>query len=204
MARKSNFSEKQIIDAIHEVEAGATQADVARKMGVSTHMLMRWRSKYGGMTVSEYASAGPYAPSPCVMSDLLASALERQCGEIDVELGTEGGKRGSLDRVGGARGARGMALERRDHGGVRETARHRSATDRLVARSTRRTRSRTRAGDGYMFAIRRSGEATTSLTQRESGRGCEDSTALDYFFAPDVISEICRELDVPFRISGYR
>lgn len=53
MARKSSFSEKQIIDAIHEVEAGATQADAARKMGVTAQTLMRWRSKYGGMTVSE-------------------------------------------------------------------------------------------------------------------------------------------------------
>jgi len=35
------------------VEAGATQADVARKMGVTTQTLMRWRSKYGGMTVNE-------------------------------------------------------------------------------------------------------------------------------------------------------
>ena len=53
MARKSNFSEKEIIDAIHEVEAGAKQADVSRKLGVSTQTLMRWRSKYSGMTVNE-------------------------------------------------------------------------------------------------------------------------------------------------------
>lgn len=36
MARKSKFSDAQIIGAIKEVEAGATAKDVARKMGVST------------------------------------------------------------------------------------------------------------------------------------------------------------------------
>jgi putative transposase len=53
MARTSKFSEKQMIEALREVEAGAPQADVARKLGVSAQTLMRWRSKYGGMTVSE-------------------------------------------------------------------------------------------------------------------------------------------------------
>ncbi len=53
MARKSNFSEAEMIRALQEIEAGATQADVARKLGVSAQTLLRWRSKYGGMTVSE-------------------------------------------------------------------------------------------------------------------------------------------------------
>jgi len=26
----------------------------------------------------------------------------------------------------------------------------------------------------------------------------------NYFFTPDVIAEVCRELAVPFRINGYR
>jgi RNA polymerase sigma-70 factor, ECF subfamily len=26
----------------------------------------------------------------------------------------------------------------------------------------------------------------------------------NYFFAPDVIAEVCREIDVPFRVNGYR
>jgi putative transposase len=55
MARKSNFSEKQILDAVHEVEAGAKQADVARKVGITTQTLMRWRAKYSGTTANEAA-----------------------------------------------------------------------------------------------------------------------------------------------------
>jgi RNA polymerase sigma-70 factor (ECF subfamily) len=26
----------------------------------------------------------------------------------------------------------------------------------------------------------------------------------NYFFTPDVIAEVCRELEVPFRVNGYR
>ena len=51
MARKSKFSEAEIIGALKEVEAGATQKDIARKMGVSGETLSRWRAKYGGMSV---------------------------------------------------------------------------------------------------------------------------------------------------------
>ena len=53
MGRKSKFSEADIIGAIRDIEGGATQTDVARRMGVSTRTMQRWRAKYGGMTVSE-------------------------------------------------------------------------------------------------------------------------------------------------------
>jgi putative transposase len=53
MARKSKFSDAQIIAAIKEVEGGATAKDVARKMGVSYETFNRWKAKYGGMNVSE-------------------------------------------------------------------------------------------------------------------------------------------------------
>ena len=53
MARKSNFSEAQMIEALQEVEAGASQAEVARKLGVTPQTMLRWRTKYGGMSVSE-------------------------------------------------------------------------------------------------------------------------------------------------------
>jgi putative transposase len=53
MARRSKFSEAQIIGAIKEIEAGATSTETARKMGVSVNTMQRWRAQYGGMTVSE-------------------------------------------------------------------------------------------------------------------------------------------------------
>lgn len=51
--RKSKFTEKQIIDALKAVEAGATMTETCRKIGVSEQTFYRWRSKYGGMDASE-------------------------------------------------------------------------------------------------------------------------------------------------------
>jgi putative transposase len=53
MGRKSKFSEADIIGAIRDIEGGTSQTEVARRMGVTTQTMLRWRAKYGGMTVSE-------------------------------------------------------------------------------------------------------------------------------------------------------
>jgi putative transposase len=53
MGRRSKFSEAEIIGAIKEIEAGAKQTEVCRRIGVSQQTMLRWRSKYGGMTVSD-------------------------------------------------------------------------------------------------------------------------------------------------------
>ena len=53
MPRKSQFSDEQIIRAVREVEGGAFQTDVARRLGVTAQTLYRWKEKYGGMEVSD-------------------------------------------------------------------------------------------------------------------------------------------------------
>ena len=50
---KSKHSEAQIIGALKQVEAGRAVEDVARECGVSKHTIYAWKSKYGGMEVSE-------------------------------------------------------------------------------------------------------------------------------------------------------
>jgi transposase-like protein len=60
VAIKSKFSESEIIGAIGELEGGATQTDIARRMGVSTQTMQRWRAKYGRMTVSEAQDKGAW------------------------------------------------------------------------------------------------------------------------------------------------
>ena len=51
--RRSRFTEKQILDILKEVEAGAKATDVCRKHGISEWTFYRWRAKYGGLDLSE-------------------------------------------------------------------------------------------------------------------------------------------------------
>ena len=51
--RKSKFSESQIAEILKEAEAGLAVAEVARKYGISAATFYQWRSKYGGMSVSD-------------------------------------------------------------------------------------------------------------------------------------------------------
>lgn len=51
--RKSRFTEEQIIQILAEGDAGATSAELSRRYGVSKNTYFRWKSKYGGMGVSE-------------------------------------------------------------------------------------------------------------------------------------------------------
>ena len=50
---RSKHTEAQMIAAVKQMEAGRKAEDVAREVGVSTHTIYAWKSKYGGMDVSE-------------------------------------------------------------------------------------------------------------------------------------------------------
>jgi putative transposase len=51
--RKSRYSEEKIIRVLKQVESGQKVKDVIREHGISEQTYYRWKSKYGGMSVSE-------------------------------------------------------------------------------------------------------------------------------------------------------
>ncbi len=51
--KKSRFSEEQIVAILKESEAGISNAELCRKYGISDQTFYNWRSKYGGMQVSD-------------------------------------------------------------------------------------------------------------------------------------------------------
>ena len=51
--RKSRYSEEQIIRVLRQVESGQMVKDVIREHGISEQTYYRWKSKYGGLEVSD-------------------------------------------------------------------------------------------------------------------------------------------------------
>ena len=51
--RRSRFSEEQIIGILKEHQAGMSARELCRKHGISDACFYKWRSKYGGLEVSE-------------------------------------------------------------------------------------------------------------------------------------------------------
>ena len=51
--RKSRFSEEQIIAILKQHQAGVPVADLCRKQGISHATFYGWRSRFGGMEVSD-------------------------------------------------------------------------------------------------------------------------------------------------------
>jgi putative transposase len=49
----TRFSEEQIIGVLREQEAGARTEEVCRRHGISTATFYKWKSKYGGLEVSD-------------------------------------------------------------------------------------------------------------------------------------------------------
>ena len=51
--KRKRYSEEKIISILKEHEAGAPVPDIARRHGIAENTIYRWKSKFGGMEVSE-------------------------------------------------------------------------------------------------------------------------------------------------------
>lgn len=51
--RKSKYTESQIVGMLREADSGLSVKEVCRKYGISDATYYKWKSKYGGLEVSD-------------------------------------------------------------------------------------------------------------------------------------------------------
>jgi putative transposase len=73
--RKSRFTEAQIIGMIKEQEAGMPTAEVCRKHGLSQGTFYKYKSKFGGMEVSDVAKLRAMEDENARLKRLLADTM---------------------------------------------------------------------------------------------------------------------------------
>ncbi len=73
--RKSRFTEAQIIGMIKEQEAGLPTSELCRKHGLSQGTFYKYKSKYGGMEVSDVAKLRAMEDENARLKRLLADTM---------------------------------------------------------------------------------------------------------------------------------
>jgi putative transposase len=73
--KRKRFTEEQIIGVLKEHEVGAKAADLCRKHGISEATFYNWKSKFGGMDVSEARRLKGLEAENAKLKRLLADAM---------------------------------------------------------------------------------------------------------------------------------
>jgi putative transposase len=73
--KASRFNEEQIIAILREQEAGAKTADVCRRHGISGATFYKWKSKFGGLDVSDARRLKILEAENAKLKRLLAEAM---------------------------------------------------------------------------------------------------------------------------------
>ena len=73
--RKSRFTQEQIIGVLKEHHAGLSAGELCRKHGISDATFYKWRSKYGGMDVSDARKLKALEDENAKLKRLLAESV---------------------------------------------------------------------------------------------------------------------------------
>ena len=73
--KRSRFSEEQIIAVLKEEEAGMPTVDVCRRHGISSATFYKWKSKYGGLEVSDARRLRQLEQENAQLKKLLADSM---------------------------------------------------------------------------------------------------------------------------------
>ena len=73
--RQSRFTEEQIIAILAEQERGMKTAEVCRKHGISQNTFYKWKSKFGGLDVSDARKLKSLETENARLKRLLAEAI---------------------------------------------------------------------------------------------------------------------------------
>ena len=89
--KRKRYTEEQIISILKQHEAGRSMPDLSRENGVAQNTLYRWKSKYGGMEVSEAKRQRELEMENARLKRLLAEQYPRYgCPTLHDMLRTEG------------------------------------------------------------------------------------------------------------------
>ena len=73
--KRKRFTEEQIIGVLKEHELGAKTSDLCRKHGISEATFYNWKSKFGGMDVSDAKKLRQLEDENAKLKKLLADAM---------------------------------------------------------------------------------------------------------------------------------
>ena len=73
--KRSRFNEEQIIAILKEQEGGMPTAEVCRRHGISSATFYKWKSKFGGLEVSEARRLRSLGEENSRLKKLLAEAM---------------------------------------------------------------------------------------------------------------------------------
>ena len=82
--KRKRYTEEQIIGMLKEHEAGVTIEELSRKYGVAKSSLQRWKSKFGGMEVSDAKKLRELETENTKLKKLLAETMLEKTALEDV------------------------------------------------------------------------------------------------------------------------